>query len=93
LIVATAVLMAWLLVELARFALGDLRLQRMPEGSLQTAAQESPGVPAPSRQPPVQPVAPAQAHRPDPKAVVYGETDVEQVVRDRLYGGGRRRPS
>ena len=46
LIVATAVLIAWLLYELARFALGDLRLERTREGSLQSASSV-PIAPAP----------------------------------------------
>jgi hypothetical protein len=57
LIVATAGLIAWLLYELARFALGDLRLERTREGSLQSAS------PAPIAPPP-DPVAPAVVAEP-----------------------------
>jgi hypothetical protein len=87
------VLIAWLFVELARFMLGDLRFGRVQEGSLQVAAPESPAPPAPPpHQPPTQPAAPPRAEVSAPDRVLYDEVDVEQAIRDRLYGvRGRRR--
>jgi hypothetical protein len=96
LIIATAVLIAWLLVEIARFAFGGLRLASARGGSLhgastgQTAADEA------------APIAWTHSRatsdeRPDKRASgehpLYEEREVEQAIRDRLYGGhGRRRP-
>ena len=96
LIVATAVLMAWLLVELARHALGDFRLSRAHEGSLQGApsgsssigsAPEHVGVTLADRPRPIT----AESEDPAEEDVLYGEADVERAVRDRLYGSRRGR--
>jgi hypothetical protein len=95
LIVATAVLIVWLLVEIARFALGGLRLanvraEPVPGASTgQTAASEAARIAS-------APVHPTSHQRPDQRATteqpLYAERDVEQAIRDRLYGGhGRRR--
>jgi hypothetical protein len=88
LIIATAVLIAWLLVEFARLVLADLRFGRVPEGSLQVAAPDPP-----VNSPPASPQRAGQSP-PDPgnsERVLYDEADVERAIRDRLYGGHRRR--
>ncbi len=104
-IVASAVLIAWLLVPLARGALGDLRFPRLREGEVQSAPSPSPaldalGGNAPDgnravrdrgdiRPEPAGPRSKREESRED--LVLYDETDVEMAVRDRLYGRHGRR--
>jgi hypothetical protein len=100
LIVATAVLLAWLLVQLARIGLADFRLPRLRESSLGGAS------PSASPVPPVHGSATehggsesesergrrqaeatlGQRRQRREERVLYDESDVEQAVRDRLYG-------
>jgi hypothetical protein len=101
LIIATAVLAAWLLFELARLAL----FPRPTGGSLQ-GAPSGPG--RVQGAPEVSGSSTARGPRRDTAAVmstkhqstagpgpaeerVYDEDDVEQVILDRLYGGRSRR--
>jgi hypothetical protein len=85
LIVATAVLFAWLLVSVTRFALGDLRLpglhpspaQRVTPPAPEAAAEAPAIVTAP---------APLAAERPPDD-----EIDAERAVREHLYGRRGRR--
>jgi hypothetical protein len=99
-IVAAAVLIAWLLVPLARGALGDLRFSRLREGEFQSAPSAGPALDALARNPPDGNRAdPDRGHTgPEPAGrggtreesredlVLYDETDAEMAVRDRLYG-------
>ena len=105
LIVATAVLIAWLLVELARVTLGDFRFPWLRESSVQSAPTAVPPLPAvggSAAEPSGADSAAgkdrseadeARRERPKPPAdrVLYDETDVEMAVRDRLYGRHGRR--
>jgi hypothetical protein len=77
LIVATAIMFAWLLGSVTRFALSDLRL-RMLHPSLE---HEGPGEPGPM-------VAMPEDVPPEPR--VDPELDAERAVREHLYG--RREP-
>jgi hypothetical protein len=104
-IVASAVLIAWLLVPLARGALGDLRLPRLHGGEFQSAPSTSPALDAVGgNAPDGDPAGPHRGHNePEPAGpgskreesrddqVLYDETDVEMAVRDRLYGRHGRR--
>jgi hypothetical protein len=76
--IATAALFAWLAVDHRRFAIGDFRVPRPAIGLLRTSrpAPEGPRPPAPHEPP--QPAG-------ERSAAPVGE-DVEQRVRDRLYG-------
>jgi hypothetical protein len=101
LIVATSVLIGWLLVELARFVARDLArftarnlgFERAPERTFGLTVSE-PQAPS-SSAPPPKPVSPdgdRGATGPTAERVLYDEADVERAIRDRLYGGrGRRR--
>jgi hypothetical protein len=105
LIVATAVLIAWLLVELARAALGDFRFPRLREGGFDSATSAGPALPAVGgnapegsgadadgghdRREPAEFRSKREKPRDDP--VLRDETDVEMAVRDRLYGRHGRR--
>jgi hypothetical protein len=105
LIVATAVLIAWLLVGLARAALGDFRVSRFRQGGFQSAPSTGPPLPAVDgkapegngadsdrgrdRREPAEP--PSRREQPREDLVLYDETDVERAVRDRLYGRHGRR--
>jgi hypothetical protein len=85
-IVATALLFAWLLVELGRMALGEFRLPRpsagVPAGPTGVPAGPT-GVPAGPTGVPAGPAgAPGGA---GPR--LGNDADVELVVRERLYGG------
>ena len=100
LIVAAAVLAAWLLVGVARFVLGDFRLPKLRETSVQGASPSGSPVRAVrgsatehagsesetghnGRQ-----ARPAGSQRQQRRQerVLYDDSDVEQAVRDRLYG-------
>ena len=105
LIVAAAVLAAWLLVGVARFALGDFRLPKLRESSVQGAAPSGSPIPAvrgsatehagtesetdQSRRQ-ADPVPGRRENRREER-VLYDESDVEHAVRDRLYGRHGRR--
>jgi hypothetical protein len=105
LIVATAVLIAWLLVELARVALGDFRFPWLRESSVQSAPTAGPPLPAVGGRSaessgadsgartdhPEADEARAERAKPPAERVLYDETDVEMAVRDRLYGRHGRR--
>ncbi len=105
LIVATAVLLAWLLVQLARLGLGELRVPRLRESSVQGAAPSGSPVPpvggsardrargAPEADRGRREGDQARSRRPQRRQerVLYDESDVEQAVRDRLYGRRGRR--
>lgn len=121
LVVAAALLVGWLFVQLGRVTLGDFRVPRLREGSVQGASPSGSGVrsmpgsasghatgasghaigasghvtESPGRK------LDADQSRPRPtqsrrtlarrqkrreQQVLYDETDVEQAVRDRLYG-------
>ena len=102
---ATAVLIAWLLVTLARLALGDFRFPRLREGGLQSAPSASPALPAVDGNPvelgavdsdrgrdrPEPTEVPSKREQSRDDLVLYDETDVEKAVRDRLYGRHGRR--
>lgn len=105
LIVASAVLLAWLLLELARGGLGDFRLPRLRESPLGGASPS--GSPGPavrrsatehrgsesdagqSKRQADKP--PRQRDTRGEERVLYDESEVEQAVRDRLYGPYGRR--
>ena len=105
LIVATAVLIAWLLVALARLALGDFRLPRLRAGGFQSAASATPPLPAMDGNPAEvkmagsdrgrdrreQPGVRSNREQSRDDLVLHDETDVEMAVRDRLYGRHGRR--
>lgn len=105
LIVATAVLIAWLLVPLARTALGDFRFPWLREGSVPSAPTAGPALPAVGHDaaagrgpdsdadPDRGEADPVRGKREEPNGerVRYDETDVEMAVRDRLYGRHGRR--
>ncbi len=105
LIVATAVLVAWLLVGVARFVLGDLRLPKLRESSVQGASPPGSSIPAvhgsatghsgsdsesdQNRREADQPRRRRQKRREE--RVLHDDSEVEQAVRDRLYGRHGRR--
>jgi hypothetical protein len=105
LIVAAAVLIAWLLAPLARTALGDVRAPRLREGSVQSAPTVGRALPALGGKTAESHSADSdtdpdhgegdttpRAHRPRRgERVLFDETDVEMAVRDRLYGRHGRR--
>jgi hypothetical protein len=116
LIVATAVLVAWLLVGPARVGLGDFRFPRLRESSVQGASPSgSPVAPVPGSTTETGRPTKDGAHEPEAgqnrrvqstarlhrrrarrekrrdERVLYDESDVEQAVRDRLYGQHGRR--
>jgi hypothetical protein len=105
LIVATAMLIVWLLALLARAGLGEFRFSRLREGSVQSAPSVGPRLPPVERNaadsrgadsdtvPDPGEVDAARGERDGPRGerVVYDETDVEMAVRDRLYGRYGRR--
>ena len=105
LIVATAVLLAWLLVQLARGGLEDFRLPRLRESSLGGAspsgspvqavrgsATEHRGGESNAGQGKRQTdTVPGQRHKRRDERVLYDGSEVEQAVRDRLYGAYGRR--
>jgi hypothetical protein len=106
LIVATTVLIAWLLVELARLTLGgDLRFPKLREGSVQSAPSAGPALPAVGGSPtqasgddsdadPARRKADrirGRRKNPREELLLHDETDVEMAVRDRLYGRPGRR--
>jgi hypothetical protein len=84
LIIATAVLLAWLVMALGRLTFGDLHLPRLHPSP--AAAPEMPagvGTIAPERAP-----GPSE---PGADTVPYDESDAEQAVREHLYGQRGRR--
>ena len=88
LIVATAMLLGWLLVALARLAMGDLRYPRL--GPTPQAAPSTP----PERVAPAPVMAPRSSGaepepstaEPDPDTALYDDSDAERLVREHLYG-------
>ena len=105
LIVATAVLVAWLLVQLARVGLADFRLPRLRESSLGGASPAGSPTPAvrggatehggsePETDHSRREIDRAGGQWP-PRREEHGlddEPDVERAVRDRLYGRHGRR--
>jgi hypothetical protein len=101
LIVAAAVLLAWLLVQLARVGLGDLRPSRFREGSLEGASSSGSSVPAVGgsgtgdgggeSEATVRDGRGDDARSSREESELYDQSDVEQAVRDRLYGRYGRR--
>ena len=82
LLIATAVLLAWLLVAVTRFTIGDLRVRWV---------HPSPAQPTPSdaiAEPPAIVAAPDAVPT---EAAVEDDADAERVVREHLYGRGNRR--
>jgi hypothetical protein len=100
LIVTTAVLIAWVLVELARGRLRDARFPRLRAGGVQSAPFAGPALPALGASAPEGKAADRdrgnlrpRLHEPRSRReesrddlVLYDATDVEMAVRDRLYG-------
>ena len=105
LIVATAVLIAWLLVELARMALADFRFPRLRASSVQSAPTAGRALPAVGGTATERTAAERDAGNERREAdtarsereaereerVLHDEADVEMAVRDRLYGRHGRR--
>ncbi len=103
LIVAIALVVVWLLFEVAQVTSGGLRLPRIHEGSLQGALGGAPPISrgngnsaetvaterevAPEREEPEQAEL-QDERRQEPR---YDAADVEQAVYDRLYGQRGRR--
>jgi hypothetical protein len=78
LIIATGVLLAWLLVSITRFSLADLRVRVLhPSSALEAHGEPGPVVATPEQVPP--------ERRVDP------ELEAELAVREHLYGR-RERP-
>jgi hypothetical protein len=114
LVVAAAVLVGWLFVQLGRVTLGDFRVPRLREGSVQGASPSGSGAPSMpgsarghatgasgrateasgreldaaqrGRSPSQSRRTRARRQKRREQQVLYDETDVEQAVRDRLYG-------
>jgi hypothetical protein len=85
LIIATAVLFAWLLVSVTRFALSDLRLPGLRPS---TAQPINPPVPDAKAEAPPVAAAPQQA---TPEPFIDPEIEAELAVREHLYGRHPRR--
>jgi hypothetical protein len=82
LIVATAVLFAWLLVVLGRLTLGDTHLPLPHPSPVQPRATsaDAPGAPSSLLE------SPTGSAGPPPGSVVHDDPDAERVVREHLYG-------
>jgi hypothetical protein len=99
LVIATAVMLAWLLFALTRHTLAELRyprlhlgLSRTPSAGSETAALAPPIAPEPPPIAPERPPIPADLEA-ERELVLYDESDAERAVRERLYGGHGRRPT
>jgi hypothetical protein len=82
LIVATAVLLAWLLFAIARLGLGDLHVPRVHISLMRGSASASeatagPGAVGRERR---------TAREREPERSLYDQADAERAVRERLYG-------
>jgi hypothetical protein len=77
LIIATGVLLAWLLVAVTRVTLGDLRVPRL---------HPSPEPPAGETHVEASLTAEPVARR---ETVIYDDSDAERAVREHLYGPRR----
>jgi hypothetical protein len=97
LIIATAVLLGWLLFAIARFGLGDLRHPRLfPHHLLGVApgaaSSAHPAGAGSAVAPEPEPVAAADEPTGDAvERVLYDELDAELAVREHLYGSRSRR--
>jgi hypothetical protein len=102
LIIATGVLIAWVLLELARLALSDLRLQSASSGpspitrvaetvSAAVTRDRAAGQARNGATKPAGPAADGRARHDDAETVLYDEVETEQAVREMLYGGRGRR--
>lgn len=92
---AAALLVGWLLLVVARPAIGGVRVPRLHVGSLQGVSGGAPAISPPngasgesvstSADDPEEPREPREPER------LYDEADIEQAVYDRLYGQRGRR--